>query len=116
VYPHVTQFESRRQELERELQLIRELQRARRSPGSIGEGGQLADSRHHAPRYKLALLTWLGAYAVIIVLLAALGPATAGWPLGLWTLVLSVLMVATLTWLVVPVLTRVFGHWLTRTP
>jgi antibiotic biosynthesis monooxygenase (ABM) superfamily enzyme len=63
-------------------------------------------------RHKLALLTWLGAYPVITVILALLGPAIVTWPLALRTLVLSVLMVVTLTWLVMPALTRVLRPWL----
>jgi antibiotic biosynthesis monooxygenase (ABM) superfamily enzyme len=64
------------------------------------------------PRYKLALLTWAGAYTVITVLLALLGPVIATWPLALRTLVLSVTMVVALTWLIMPRLTRLFGGWL----
>jgi len=65
------------------------------------------------PRYKLALLTWVGAYAVITTILAVLGPFVAAWPLPLQTLLISVLMVLTLTWLVIPTLTRLFRGWLT---
>jgi uncharacterized protein len=64
------------------------------------------------PRYKLALLTWAGAYAVITAILAVLGPVMAPWPLPLRTLLLSVLMVLTLTWLVIPTLTRLARGWL----
>jgi antibiotic biosynthesis monooxygenase (ABM) superfamily enzyme len=64
------------------------------------------------PRYKLALLTWAGAYAVITTILAMLGPLMATWPLMLKTLLLSVLMVLTLTWIVIPSLTRLFRGWL----
>jgi antibiotic biosynthesis monooxygenase (ABM) superfamily enzyme len=39
----------------------------------------------------------------------------APWPLPLHTLLLSVLMVAALTWLVIPVLTRIFRGWLKTT-
>lgn len=66
------------------------------------------------PRHKLAVLTWLGAYPVITLILALLGPALVSWPLAVRTLVLSVLMVITLTWLVMPGLTRVLGPWLSR--
>jgi uncharacterized protein len=64
------------------------------------------------PRYKLALVTWAGAYAVITLILDLLGPTMAGWPLVLRTLLISVLMVTTLTWMVLPALTRLFSPWL----
>jgi uncharacterized protein len=66
------------------------------------------------PRHKLALLTWAGAYSVITLVLALLGPTMASWPLALRTLLLSVIMVVTLTWVVIPVLTRVFRGWLVQ--
>jgi antibiotic biosynthesis monooxygenase (ABM) superfamily enzyme len=61
----------------------------------------------------MALLTWAGAYVVITALLAALTPVMSTWPLPLRTLLLSVLMVAILTWAVIPGLTRAFRGWLT---
>jgi antibiotic biosynthesis monooxygenase (ABM) superfamily enzyme len=64
------------------------------------------------PRYKLAVLSWAGAYALITLILWLLGPAIAGWPLILRTLLISVLMAAALTWVVLPALTRVFRGWL----
>ena len=66
------------------------------------------------PRYKLALLTWGAAYVVITIVLALLGPAIQDWPLPLRTLLISALMVGILTWLVLPVVTRLFGAWLMR--
>jgi uncharacterized protein len=68
--------------------------------------------RSAPPRYKLALITWLGAYGVITLILAVLGPAIAAWPLPARTLLLSALMVPTLTWVIVPALARLFRHWL----
>jgi antibiotic biosynthesis monooxygenase (ABM) superfamily enzyme len=64
------------------------------------------------PKYKLALVTWTGAYAIITLTLALLGSTMAHWPLALRTLVLSAVMVATLTWLVMPGLTRLLRRWL----
>ena len=64
------------------------------------------------PQHKLALLTWLGAYAVITLILELLGPLMAPWPLPLRTLLLSALMVAALTWAVMPTLVRIFRGWL----
>ena len=64
------------------------------------------------PRYKLALLSWAGAYGLITLILWLLDPAMAGWPLVLRTLLISVLMAGALTWVVLPALTRVFRGWL----
>ena len=64
------------------------------------------------PRYKLAIVTWIGVYPIITVLLAVLGPAAATWPLPLRTLLLTALMVPTMVWLVIPAVTRVFRGWL----
>jgi antibiotic biosynthesis monooxygenase (ABM) superfamily enzyme len=76
-------------------------------------GLRIAEKPKGAPsRYKVALITWAGAYAVITTVLAIFGPAIAGWPLPLRTLALSVVMVTTLTWLVIPTLSRAFARWL----
>jgi antibiotic biosynthesis monooxygenase (ABM) superfamily enzyme len=64
------------------------------------------------PRYKLALLTWAGAYGMITLIIWLLGPTMAGWPLVLRTLLISVLMVNALTWVVLPALTRLLRAWL----
>jgi antibiotic biosynthesis monooxygenase (ABM) superfamily enzyme len=64
------------------------------------------------PRYKLALLSWAGAYGLITLILWLFGPAIAGWPLVLRTLLISVLMASALTWVVLPALTRLFRAWL----
>jgi|SoiMethySBSTD1v2_1073268.scaffolds.fasta_scaffold120890_3 antibiotic biosynthesis monooxygenase (ABM) superfamily enzyme len=95
MYPHVRQLKSRPLELERD----REPRIARRR-------------RTGSQRYKLALLTWASAYGVITLMLTLLGPLMASWPLALRTLVLSATMVATLTWVVMPRLTRLFQPWL----
>lgn len=64
------------------------------------------------PRYRLALVNWAGAYAAITLILWLLGPAMAGWPLVVRTLLISVIMVIALTWIVLPALTRLFRPWL----
>jgi antibiotic biosynthesis monooxygenase (ABM) superfamily enzyme len=64
------------------------------------------------PRYKLAVLSWAGAYGLITLIIWLLGPAMAGWPLMLRTLLISVLMAGALTWVVLPALTRLFRGWL----
>ena len=104
MYPHTTpiiQFETRDARLAREHGAILRAEAATRRTASGAP-----------PRYKLALLTWAAAYALITTFLALLGPAIAGWPLAVRTLFLSVTMVAALTWVVMPRLTRLFRPWL----
>jgi hypothetical protein len=104
MYPHVTQFESRRRDLERRLGGRPKHPRAREASAGRETSGP--------GRYKLALLTWAAAYSVITLMLAVLGPAMASWPLALRTLLLSMTMVVALTWLIMPRLTRLFRPWL----
>ena len=104
MYPHrtpITQFETRDARLAREHVAIQ--------PVAARSGRSAAGA---AARFKVALLTWVAAYTTITAVLALLGPTIAGWPLALRTLVLSVSMVATLTWVIMPRLTRLFRPWL----
>jgi antibiotic biosynthesis monooxygenase (ABM) superfamily enzyme len=75
-----------------------------------------SDYRHPGgpSRAKLALLSWAGAYGVIMLVLAIGGPAMTSWPLPLRALVLSGLMVAAMTWVIVPAMTRLFRGWFLR--
>jgi antibiotic biosynthesis monooxygenase (ABM) superfamily enzyme len=95
MYPPVIQFETREREL-----------RARAA------GDPQPQPAARPPRYKLALLTWGAAYTVLTLILAVLGPTIAPWPLEVRTLVLSIVMVTSLTWLIMPALTRLFRAWL----
>jgi uncharacterized protein len=70
------------------------------------------DGPSRPPRRRLALLTWVSAYAVITLILELLGPFMAPWPLALRTLLLSGLMVSILTWAVMPALTWLVRGWL----
>ena len=66
------------------------------------------------PRYKQALITWLGVYPALTLTLYVLGPIMESWPLPLRTLLVSVVMVIALMWLILPFLMRVFRSWLLR--
>jgi hypothetical protein len=85
-----------------------------RAGGADGLPAGYSRQRGRWSRAKLALLTWAGAYAVILLVLAIGGPAMTGWPLAVRALVLSGLMVAAMTWVIVPVVTRLFRGWLLR--
>jgi antibiotic biosynthesis monooxygenase (ABM) superfamily enzyme len=115
MYPPITQLETHHREVEGGLELRRARDRARASSSAPGEAAPPSspDSGKQAPpRHKLALLTWVGAYAVITLTLEVLGPVMAPWPLPVRTLVLSALMVSLLTWAIVPMLARLFRGWL----
>ncbi len=104
MYPHrtpITQFETRDQRLARERIAIH-----------LAESPAKSRAAGAAPRFRLALLTWVAAYALITTFLTVFGPTIAGWPLALRTLVLSMTMVTALTWVIMPRLTRLFRPWL----
>lgn len=63
-------------------------------------------------RHKLALLTMVGAYPTMVLLLAMIGPVMGDTPMPLKAAVLVPLMVVMLTYFVMPLLTRLFQGWL----
>lgn len=65
-------------------------------------------------RYKQAILTWLAIYPALTVTLALLTPSMEGWPLWLRTLLVTALLVPLLTWVLLPLLTRLLRGWLFR--
>ena len=115
MYPPIKQLETHQWAVERGLELRRARDRARVSSSGPDETARPSspDSRKQAPpRHKLALLTWVGAYAVITLTLEVLVPVMAPWSLPVRTLVVSALMVSLLTWAIVPMLARLFRGWL----
>jgi antibiotic biosynthesis monooxygenase (ABM) superfamily enzyme len=66
------------------------------------------------PRYKQAIITWLGVYPALTLTLAALGPMMESWPLPLRTLLVTLVLVPALTWVILPLLRRMLGNWLFR--
>ncbi len=71
-------------------------------------------TRARRARFKGALLSWLAVYPLVTLLLWILGPFVRDLPLPLVTLILSLTLVSLLTWVVMPVLQRVFRQWLSR--
>ena len=63
-------------------------------------------------KYKMATATLLGVFPVTLVLSFILDPLTASWPPIFRKTVFSALMVALLTWLVMPIITRLLHSWL----
>jgi len=64
------------------------------------------------PRWKVAVVTWLGIFPTVYGLFFLLGDILAPLPLLPRIFVLTVLVVALMTWVVAPRLTRLFKPWL----
>lgn len=64
------------------------------------------------PRWKMALATTPAAYVLIMLILVALSPIGESWPLAAFNAVVTVLMVALLTYAAMPIVTRLLRPWL----
>lgn len=72
----------------------------------------LARKRMLPQRYKVALLNWVSVYPLITLLLWAGEPITRRVPVYVTTLVLSLTLVCLLTFVVSPIMMRLFANWL----
>jgi antibiotic biosynthesis monooxygenase (ABM) superfamily enzyme len=64
------------------------------------------------PRYKMALLTWAGAFPLLTAVNVLLGPLLVALPLPGRTLLMTGLLVSLLTYVIMPRLTRLCAAWL----
>lgn len=64
------------------------------------------------PRWKMALVTWLGVNVAVIGLTRLLGPFVGSWPPIPQALFVNALVVLLLTWVIMPLLSRLFRPWL----
>ena len=60
----------------------------------------------------MAIATFLGVFPVVAVLNLTLGPAIRSWNFILSNAVFNACVVALLTWIVMPVITRALHGWL----
>ena len=65
------------------------------------------------PRWKMAIVTWLGVFPTVLFWSTILAPGRNSLPYVVWMACVNVLVVATLTWLVMPLLTKLLRRWLT---
>ncbi len=66
------------------------------------------------PPYKIAMVVWLAIYLLITGILALFGGLLDELPLMLRTLILTAVTVPLMTFLVMPLFTRIFKNWLYR--
>jgi antibiotic biosynthesis monooxygenase (ABM) superfamily enzyme len=64
------------------------------------------------PRWKMALVTAPASYVLAAIVLLALSPIIEDWPFLLANVVVTILLVLLLTYVAMPVLTRMFRPWL----
>ncbi|TFI54867.1 antibiotic biosynthesis monooxygenase [Mastigocladus laminosus UU774] len=64
------------------------------------------------PRYKMALVTWLGVSVTLAVVSRLLSPLLSGLPILLNQLITTGLVVALLTYVIMPRLTQLLQRWL----
>jgi len=68
--------------------------------------------RKAPPKIKMAALTFFGVYPLSMLYPALLAPLTNDWPLWIKGALIAALLVTSLTWIVMPALTRAFERWL----
>lgn len=68
------------------------------------------------PRWKMAVATFLGVFPTSQFLGLTVGRWTHGWPVPLGGILFALLMVALLTWVVMPLVTRLLHRWLHPQP
>lgn len=68
------------------------------------------------PKWKMAVLIWMGIYPVITLLVLLLFPfmAANNWPIPMRTLLLTLIAVPIMTYIVIPTLQRLLKNWLQR--
>ena len=64
------------------------------------------------PRYKMAVVTWIAVFPIATAIFAVTQPLLGGLPTVLRTLVFTLIMVTTMTYGVMPRMTRLFSFWL----
>ncbi|QDU75896.1 Antibiotic biosynthesis monooxygenase [Bremerella volcania] len=70
------------------------------------------ESKHAPPRWKMALVTWLGVFPTVLLWSSALPPLLVVMPKLIVAAIVNIFVVVTLTWAVMPLLTKLLAGWL----
>jgi hypothetical protein len=70
----------------------------------------------HPPRWKMAIVTWLGVWPTVFILSTLVGPHLAPLNPLAASAIITMLVVVGLTWAVMPALTKLFRPWLRQEP
>ena len=71
-----------------------------------------SDTRRPPPRHKMALVTWLGIFPLVLLLSKLIGPWLAPVSPVLSVMVVTALVTIVMTWWLMPRLVRLFAGWL----
>ena len=102
----------RKRLLERKKGLSEKLQERRVASGLEAWFSTTKKGTPPPPRWKQALAVLLALYPTASLIAFLLGPLINSWPLALRMLTANALGVAVLTWLAMPLLTRLLAFWL----
>ncbi len=64
------------------------------------------------PKYKMFVVVWIAVYLAVLPMISILKPLTDGIPQLLASALLAATSVAMMTWIVLPLLTKLFQGWL----
>ena len=68
------------------------------------------------PRWKMAVVTWLGVFPTVLIWSLLLSDVLGGLHWFAVMAIINAFVVATLTWAVMPILTRLLANWLRAEP
>ena len=64
------------------------------------------------PRWKMAIVVFIAAYTTSLLSRSFLSPVFSGWPLVASTIISTTILVVSLTYFALPVLSRLLRRWL----
>jgi hypothetical protein len=64
------------------------------------------------PRYKMAIVSWLAIYPLVIIILEVLAPILQNLPIPLRAGLITLIAIPTMTYILMPRMTKLFSHWL----
>jgi uncharacterized protein len=65
-----------------------------------------------SPVWKMALLSWIGLWPTVTVMRWTVRPHLEGLPVAVQTLLLTAIIVPLMSWVLMPLLSRLFRGWL----
>ena len=66
------------------------------------------------PRWKVAVVTWLGIFPTLSIVYSLIGPLLTDWSVIPRIFVMTILVVCLMSWVIAPRLTKLFKPWLYR--